>query len=224
MYAKVKFLQDGKISIVQNAVVKNFRPANVADFERTTTYKVFWDGDENTRGGYYDAEIIRLAVGAGWSVGGRSTVLGAPPALRWSLGRARLASGTFDIRATLEEEEEKEENPEVLRLKAKLDKRAGKIRRLKAENEGLRKLNQELQLALCTKVLEKDSLAKEEHIALLESRRREQNQRCKRRRRANATDDDRATEAKRKREALRRLHSTPAKQFPGATVMFRREF
>lgn len=40
-------------------------------------------------------------------------------------------------------------------MKAKLDKRAGKIRRLKAENEGLRKLNHELQLALCAKVLEK---------------------------------------------------------------------
>ncbi|KAM7284795.1 uncharacterized protein ISCGN_001889 [Ixodes scapularis] len=44
-----------------------------------------------------------------------------------------------------------------------------------------------------------DSFAKEEQIARLESRRREQNQRCKGRRRADATDDDRATEAKRKR-------------------------
>ncbi|KAG0440874.1 hypothetical protein HPB47_016142 [Ixodes persulcatus] len=64
-----------------------------------------------------------------------------------------------------------------------------------------------------------DSLAKE-HITRLESCRREQNQRCKGRRRANATDDDRATEAKRKREArlaLRRLHSTPTEQFPGAS-------
>ncbi|KAG0435910.1 hypothetical protein HPB47_018245 [Ixodes persulcatus] len=68
-----------------------------------------------------------------------------------------------------------------------------------------------------------DSLAKE-HIARLESRCREQNQRCKGRRQANATDDDRATEAKRKREARRRLHSTPAEQFPGATARFRREF
>ncbi|KAG0440875.1 hypothetical protein HPB47_016143 [Ixodes persulcatus] len=68
-----------------------------------------------------------------------------------------------------------------------------------------------------------DSLAKE-HIARLESRRREQNQRCKGRRRANATDDDRAMEAKRKREARRRLHSTPAEQFPGAMARFRREF
>ncbi|KAG0414569.1 hypothetical protein HPB47_008265 [Ixodes persulcatus] len=59
-----------------------------------------------------------------------------------------------------------------------------------------------------------DFLAKA-HIARLESRHREQNQRCKGRRRANATDDDRATEAKRKREARRRLHSTPAEQFPG---------
>ncbi|KAM7286280.1 hypothetical protein ISCGN_033164 [Ixodes scapularis] len=50
------------------------------------------------------------------------------------------------------------------------------------------------------------------------------NQRCKGRRRANATDDDRATEAKRKREARRRLHSTSAEQFPGATARFRREF
>ncbi|KAM7311061.1 25S rRNA (cytosine-C(5))-methyltransferase nop2 [Ixodes scapularis] len=69
-----------------------------------------------------------------------------------------------------------------------------------------------------------DSLAKEEHIARLESLCREQNQRCKGRRRANATDDDRATEAKHKREARRRLLSSPAEQFPSATARFRREF
>ncbi|KAG0429303.1 hypothetical protein HPB47_023777 [Ixodes persulcatus] len=73
-----------------------------------------------------------------------------------------------------------------------------------------------------------DFLAKE-HFARLESLRREQNQRCKGRRRANATDDDRATEAKHKRKrearlAQRRLHSTPAEQFPGATARFQREF
>ncbi|KAG0427129.1 hypothetical protein HPB47_025803 [Ixodes persulcatus] len=73
-------------------------------------------------------------------------------------------------------------------------------------------------------MLSADSLAKEEHIARLESLRREHNQRCKRRRRANAMDDDRATEAKRKLEARRRLHSTPAEQFPGATARIRREF
>ncbi|KAM7312818.1 uncharacterized protein ISCGN_009722 [Ixodes scapularis] len=50
------------------------------------------------------------------------------------------------------------------------------------------------------------------------------NQRCKGRRRANATDGDRATEAKRKCEARRRLHSTPAEQFPGVTAMFPRVF
>ncbi|KAG0409968.1 hypothetical protein HPB47_012915, partial [Ixodes persulcatus] len=63
-----------------------------------------------------------------------------------------------------------------------------------------------------------DSLAKEEHIARLESRRQGLNQRCKRRRRAYAT------EAKRKLEARRRQHSTPAEQFPDATARFRREF
>ncbi|KAG0411714.1 hypothetical protein HPB47_011163 [Ixodes persulcatus] len=77
------------------------------------------------------------------------------------------------------------------------------------------------QSILCRRSL--DSLAKK-HITRLESRRREQNQRCKGRRRANATGDDRATEAKRKREARRRLHSTPAEQFPGATARFWREF
>ncbi|KAG0410540.1 hypothetical protein HPB47_012346 [Ixodes persulcatus] len=50
--------------------------------------------------------------------------------------------------------------------------------------------------------------------ARLESRRRKQNQRCKGRRWANATDDDRATEVKRKREARRRLHFPPDEQFP----------
>ncbi|KAM7288176.1 RNA-dependent RNA polymerase 6 [Ixodes scapularis] len=68
-----------------------------------------------------------------------------------------------------------------------------------------------------------DYLVKE-HIACLESRRQEQNQRCKGRRRANVTDDDCATKAKCKRESRRRLHSTPAEQFPGVTAMFRTEF
>ncbi|KAM7310372.1 hypothetical protein ISCGN_007281 [Ixodes scapularis] len=68
------------------------------------------------------------------------------------------------------------------------------------------------------------SLAKEEHIARMESLNREPNQRCKGRWWANATDDDRATEAKHKREAQRRLHSTPAKQFLGTTARFWREF
>ncbi|KAM7298476.1 eukaryotic translation initiation factor 3 subunit A-like [Ixodes scapularis] len=114
------------------------------------------------------------AVGAGWGGGGRSTVLGAPPALRWSLERSGLGSDTFEkkkinlrcgVKSQVEkelveflgdsEEEKEEENPEVLRLRAKLDKRAAKIRRLKAENEGLLKLNHELQLALCEKVLGK---------------------------------------------------------------------
>ncbi|KAG0416086.1 hypothetical protein HPB47_006731 [Ixodes persulcatus] len=35
-------------------------------------------------------------VGAGWCVGGRSTVLGALPALRWGLERAGLGSGTSE--------------------------------------------------------------------------------------------------------------------------------
>lgn len=40
-------------------------------------------------------------------------------------------------------------------MKIELDRCAAKILRLKAENEGVLNLNRELQLALCTKVLEK---------------------------------------------------------------------
>ncbi|KAG0444826.1 hypothetical protein HPB47_013340 [Ixodes persulcatus] len=69
-----------------------------------------------------------------------------------------------------------------------------------------------------------DSLAKGEQIGRLESRHREQDQRCKRLLQANAPDDDRGTEAKRKREVRRRQHFTPAEQFPGATARFRSMF
>ncbi|KAM7309765.1 DNA-directed RNA polymerase, mitochondrial isoform X2 [Ixodes scapularis] len=96
-------------------------------------------------------------------------------------------------------------------------------RRCTQQREWVRNLRKAAVASTSTASSASDSLAKE-HIARLESRRREQNQRCKRRRRANATDDDRATEGKRKRKARRRLHSTPAEQFPGVTARFRREF
>lgn len=60
MYAKVKILQDGKMCIVHKAVVKHFHPTNITGFEWKKVYKVFRDGDGNTRCDYYDAEIIRL--------------------------------------------------------------------------------------------------------------------------------------------------------------------
>ncbi|KAM7302804.1 hypothetical protein ISCGN_018312 [Ixodes scapularis] len=99
-----------------------------------------------------------------------------------------------------------------------------KERRRTQQREWVRNRRKAAVASTSTASSASDSLSKEEPIARLVSRRREQNQRCKGRRRANATNDDRATEAKRKREARRRLHSTPAEQFPGATAMFRREF
>lgn len=60
MYVKIKFLEDGKKNVLHEALVKNFRPSNVADFNKKQTYQVFWEGDDNTRGGYYDAQILKL--------------------------------------------------------------------------------------------------------------------------------------------------------------------
>ncbi|KAM7313933.1 uncharacterized protein ISCGN_003720 [Ixodes scapularis] len=55
-----RFCENGKISGVHRALFKNCNPSNVADFERRTAYKVSRDGDANTRGGYCDAEILKL--------------------------------------------------------------------------------------------------------------------------------------------------------------------
>ncbi|KAM7298855.1 uncharacterized protein ISCGN_019423 [Ixodes scapularis] len=55
-----RFCENGEISDVHRALFKNCNPSNVVDFERRTAYKVSWDGDANTRGGYYDAEILEL--------------------------------------------------------------------------------------------------------------------------------------------------------------------
>ncbi|KAM7292917.1 hypothetical protein ISCGN_026052 [Ixodes scapularis] len=91
-----------------------------------------------------------------------------------------------------------------------------KERRRGQQREWVRNRREAAVASTSTASIASGSLAKEEHIARLQSSRREQNRRCKRRRRA--------TEAKRKREARRRQHSTPAEQFLGATARFRTEF
>ncbi|KAH7946002.1 hypothetical protein HPB49_018844 [Dermacentor silvarum] len=67
-----------------------------------------------------------------------------------------------------------------------------------------------------------DHATPDEDLARVE-RRREQQRQFNRRRRANATEYDRAREAKRKRDACHRS-AEPSQRFPGATSIFRREF
>ncbi|KAG0428957.1 hypothetical protein HPB47_024098 [Ixodes persulcatus] len=68
--------------------------------------------------------------------------------------------------------------------------RLRKERRRTQQREWVRNRRKATVASTSTASSASDSLAKEEHINRLESQRREQNQRCKGRRRANATDDD----------------------------------
>lgn len=59
-YVYVKFLQDDVKKVTNARNVKGFRPTDVHDFNAGKTYNVFWEGDEKTRGGYYDAKLLYM--------------------------------------------------------------------------------------------------------------------------------------------------------------------
>ncbi|KAL1471877.1 hypothetical protein MTO96_039658 [Rhipicephalus appendiculatus] len=67
MFAVVRFLDDlEKRLVIPVTDIKNFKPANVSDFDKHATYTAFWRdpiGDEGTA--YYDAQVLMLAVSSG---------------------------------------------------------------------------------------------------------------------------------------------------------------
>ncbi|XP_077551721.1 uncharacterized protein LOC144165812 isoform X2 [Haemaphysalis longicornis] len=60
MYALIRYKFDSKTAIVEDVLIQNFEPANVADFDPTKAYNVYWKGDDTTEGGYYSANILHL--------------------------------------------------------------------------------------------------------------------------------------------------------------------
>ncbi|KAH6928923.1 hypothetical protein HPB50_021741 [Hyalomma asiaticum] len=60
MYILVRYNKERAKHIVQDKDIRRFRPIDIEDFERNELYDVWWDGDENTRGDYYPANILHM--------------------------------------------------------------------------------------------------------------------------------------------------------------------
>lgn len=61
MFALVRRVLDGKAAVVPVEKVRDFRPLNIHDFNLDILYDVFWSGDDRTKGGFYEARILRVA-------------------------------------------------------------------------------------------------------------------------------------------------------------------
>ncbi|XP_070385003.1 BEN domain-containing protein 5-like [Dermacentor albipictus] len=60
MFAYVQYLIDGKTAVVKHSAITDFKPKNVADFQPTKSYSVYWAGDDSTDGDFYEARILHL--------------------------------------------------------------------------------------------------------------------------------------------------------------------
>ncbi|XP_075539673.1 uncharacterized protein LOC142574495 [Dermacentor variabilis] len=60
MFAFVQYEFDGKTAVVKHCAISDFKPKNVADFQPTKPYSVYWPGDDNTDGDFYEARILHL--------------------------------------------------------------------------------------------------------------------------------------------------------------------
>ncbi|XP_075534304.1 uncharacterized protein LOC142568110 [Dermacentor variabilis] len=60
MFAYVQYIFDGKTAVVKHCAISDFKPKNVADFQPTKCYSVYWPGDDSTDGDFYEARILHL--------------------------------------------------------------------------------------------------------------------------------------------------------------------
>ncbi|XP_070395493.1 BEN domain-containing protein 5-like [Dermacentor albipictus] len=61
MRVLVEYEVDMTTAVLEHTAVQNFHPANIADFDPTVRYDVWWNGDETTSGGYYKARVLHMA-------------------------------------------------------------------------------------------------------------------------------------------------------------------
>lgn len=52
---------DGVKKIALSSAIKDLHPEDSNDYERGSIYKCFWEGDAKTKGGFYEATILRMA-------------------------------------------------------------------------------------------------------------------------------------------------------------------
>ncbi|KAH7975524.1 hypothetical protein HPB52_002620 [Rhipicephalus sanguineus] len=59
-FVYVKYMTDNVKKVTTSDHVQNFKPRDVNDFTPGDTYLVYWDGDDSTKGGYYDADFLHM--------------------------------------------------------------------------------------------------------------------------------------------------------------------
>ncbi|KAL3247532.1 hypothetical protein MRX96_056964 [Rhipicephalus microplus] len=80
MLVFVQYEIDSTTEVVEHATVEDVHPKNVADFDGSHIYDVWWSGNENVCGGYYKAKVLHItesriiyATSMNVVVGGRSS-------------------------------------------------------------------------------------------------------------------------------------------------------
>ncbi|XP_075532404.1 uncharacterized protein LOC142565764 [Dermacentor variabilis] len=165
MYVLVRYNQETGKHVVKDTDIRRFRPIDIDDFDRKALYDVWWAGDEKTRGGYYPAHILHMtqteAEMQEWNNNNRCLSRkqddGEPgPRKKAKLDKQAKTAAKKAAEQELLRPEEEETNNEanVLSLKKKVTQLEGLVKRLKIENVDLKKLNKELQRALCAKIFE----------------------------------------------------------------------
>lgn len=59
-FVYVRYLSDDVKKVTTSNNVRNFHPEDDDDFTPGDTYLVYWDGDDTTKGGYYDADLLHV--------------------------------------------------------------------------------------------------------------------------------------------------------------------
>lgn len=59
-FVYVRYLSDDVKKVTTSNNVRNFHPKDDDDFTPGDTYLVYWDGDDTTKGGYYDADLLHV--------------------------------------------------------------------------------------------------------------------------------------------------------------------
>ncbi|KAH7935271.1 hypothetical protein HPB52_005176 [Rhipicephalus sanguineus] len=60
MLVFVQYEVDSAIEVVEHTTVEGIQPKNVADFDATHSYDVWWNGNATVDGGYYKATVFHM--------------------------------------------------------------------------------------------------------------------------------------------------------------------
>ncbi|KAH7939319.1 hypothetical protein HPB52_010880 [Rhipicephalus sanguineus] len=60
MLVYIEYVIDSTTDVVEHTAVKDFAPENIADFDPTVLHHVWWNGDQDTAGGYYEARVLHM--------------------------------------------------------------------------------------------------------------------------------------------------------------------